>query len=76
MLLHNAEKLNNDLRTRADEHLSFPSFFCIIDSVERIIKNTCFNHADGFEILNSRIRDEVSAKFGKIPHQQGLKNRK
>lgn len=68
MLLHNAEKLNNDLRTRADEHLSFPSFFCIIDSVERIIKNTCFNHADGFEILNSKMRDEVSVKVGNFSH--------
>lgn len=65
MLLHNTEKFDNDLRTGTNEHLSFPGLLRVIDSVERIVENTCFDHVDGFEILNSIVGGEVSVALRK-----------
>lgn len=48
MLLHNAQELYDDFRAGADEHLAFPSFLSVVDGVERIIKNTCFDHGDNW----------------------------
>ncbi len=44
VLLHNTQKLNNHFRAWADEYLTFPSFFGVVDGVERIIEDTCFDH--------------------------------
>lgn len=44
VLLHNAQKFNNHFGAWADEYLTFPSFFGVIDGVERIIEDTCFDH--------------------------------
>lgn len=44
VLLHNTQKFDNHFRAWADEYLTFPSFFGVIDGVERIIEDTCFDH--------------------------------
>lgn len=44
VLLHNTQKFNNYFRAWTDEYLTFPSFFGVVDGVERIIEDTRFDH--------------------------------
>ena len=60
MLLHAMQELDNDLRAWPNQHLSFPALLSVVDGIERIIEDACFDHVLGSEILNS-IRGEVSA---------------
>ena len=47
MLLHNAEKLDNDLRGRSDEDLSLSGLFGVVDGVERIVEDGGLDHVCG-----------------------------
>ena len=47
MLLHHAEELDNNLRARADEDLTLPSLLGVVDGIERIVKDGCFDHFGG-----------------------------
>ena len=58
----------NDLRAWADEHLAFPRFLSIVYGVERIVEDTCFDHFDGREILNSTNGGEVSVWGARRPY--------
>ena len=76
MLLHNAQELDDDFGAGADEHLALPSFFGVIDGVERIIKYTCFDHGNSLEILNSVVGGEVSNVTRKFSCQSWSRSRK
>ena len=65
MLLHAMQEFNNDLGTGPNEHLALAGFFSVIDGIQRIIENTCFDHIDECEILNSMVRGEVSGRARK-----------
>ena len=47
VLLHDAQELDNDLGARADEHLALSSLLGVVDGIERIVENTCFDHGSG-----------------------------
>ncbi len=70
MLLHNTQKLDNDFRARSDQDLSLPSLLSVIDGVERIVQDTCFDHPVGCwcEILKS-MGNEVSIAVASNPCQ-------
>lgn len=44
VFLHDAQELDNDFGAGTDEDLALAGFFRIIDGVERIVENTCFDH--------------------------------
>lgn len=44
VLLHNTQKFNYHFRAWADKYLTFPSFLGVVDGVERIIEDACFDH--------------------------------
>lgn len=46
VLLHSLQELDNDLWAWSDQNLTLSSFFGIVDGVERIVENRCFNHFD------------------------------
>ena len=63
VLLHHAQKLDDDLRAGTDQDLTLASFLRVVNGVERIIKDTCLDHYGGCactEILNSAEGGEVS----------------
>jgi hypothetical protein len=39
MLLHDTEELDNDLGARSDEDLALSGLLCVVDGVERIVKD-------------------------------------
>lgn len=55
MLLHDREKLDDDLRARSDQDLSLSGLLGVVHAVERIVQDTRANHlGDMFdEILKS-----------------------
>ena len=61
MLLHDAEKLDNDLGGGSDQNLSLSRLLGVVDGIERIVEDTCFDHCDGrMRFSNGRARNEVS----------------
>ena len=60
MLLHAVEEFHDDLRAWTDEHLALSRLFGVVNGVERIVKDTCFDHIGGREILSSMVGGEVS----------------
>lgn len=44
VLLHNTQEFNNHFRAWADKYLTFPSFLGVVDGIERIIEDACFDH--------------------------------
>ena len=60
VLLHAMQEFNNDLGAGSNEHLALARFFSVIDGIQCIIENTCFDHIGECEILNSVVRGEVS----------------
>lgn len=67
MFLHAVKEFHNDFRAWTDEHLALARFLGVVDSIERIVKNACFDHVGGCEILNSMIGGEVSVSRVKDP---------
>ena len=65
MFLHNAQELNDHFGAGSDEDLTFSGLFGIVDGIERIIEDTCFDH---FEILSSMMGDEVSIMRERDPN--------
>ena len=60
MFLHAVQEFHDDFRAWADEHLTLARFLGVVDGIERIVKDACFDHVDGCEILNSVLGGEVS----------------
>jgi hypothetical protein len=56
------EEFHDDFRAWADEHLSLSRLLGVVDGIERIVQDTCFDHAGGREILSSMVGVEVSAR--------------
>ena len=76
MLLHDTQEFDDDFGAWADEDLSLPSFFGVVNGIERIIENTCLDHCCGqSEILNSTEGGEVSVA-GRIFHISLVPERK
>ena len=40
--------------------MTLARFLGVVDGIERIVKNACFDHVGWFEILNSLVGGEVS----------------
>lgn len=60
VFLHDAQELDNDLRTRSDQHLSLSGLLGVVHAVERIVQDTGSDHLGGCalnEILKSKIYD-------------------
>jgi hypothetical protein len=47
MLLHNRQKLDNDLGARADHDLTLPLLLSIVDGVKAVIEDGCTSHFGG-----------------------------
>ena len=47
MLLHNAQEFDDDLRAWSDQDLSLPGLLGVVDGIERIVEDTCFDHLGG-----------------------------
>ena len=47
--------------------MALPRLFCIVDGIECIVEDACFDHNGGREILNSIARGEVSAEVARYP---------
>jgi hypothetical protein len=47
VFLHDTEELDNDLRAGSDEDLPLASLLGVVDGVERIIEDGCFDHRGG-----------------------------
>jgi len=47
MFLHGAEELDNDLGAWSDQNLALSSFFGVVDALQRIVEDRCFDHLDG-----------------------------
>jgi len=47
VLLHNAQKFDNDLRAGSDEDLALASLLGVVDGVEGIVQDTGFDHCGG-----------------------------
>ena len=62
MLLHTMQEFDNDLGAGPNEHLALARFLSVVDGIQRIIENTCFDHNGEREILNSIVRGEVSGR--------------
>lgn len=60
VLLHTMQELDNDLRARPDEHLALARLFRVVDGIQRIVEDTCFDHVGEREIFSSMVGDEVS----------------
>lgn len=61
MLLHAVEEFNDDLRAWTDEHLALSRLLGVVDGVERVVEDACFDHIGRREILSSMVGGEVSA---------------
>ena len=55
MLLHHLQELDDDLGARADHDLALASLLGVVDGLERIVEDGCFDHDGGSEILRARI---------------------
>ena len=62
MLLHTMQEFDNNFRAGPDEHLALARFLGIVDGIERIVEDTCFDHVGDGEILNSMAGGEVSGR--------------
>lgn len=49
MLLHDVQELDNDLRRRADEHLTATRLLGVVHGVERIVEDGGADHFGGVE---------------------------
>lgn len=50
MLLHDREKLYDDLRAGSDHALSLARLFSVVDRLQRIVENGGFDHVGGGRI--------------------------
>jgi hypothetical protein len=55
VLLHDAEELDDNLGGRTDENLSLSGFLGVVDGVERIVKDGCFDHFGGWRFSNQKL---------------------
>ena len=58
------QKFDNDLGAGPDEYLALAGFLSIVDGIQRIVKDTCFDHFHEWKILNSMAGGEVSGTRG------------
>lgn len=42
--LHDAQELDNDLRAGSDQDLTLAGFLGVVDGIERIVQDACFDH--------------------------------
>jgi len=49
MLLHNGQKLDNDLGARPDQDLALARLLGVVDGVERIVEDGCLDHCGGMK---------------------------
>ena len=62
MLLHNAQELNNDLGAWADEDLTLSGFLGVVDGVEGIVQDACFDHSCGVGVTLGRVAGETGGR--------------
>ncbi len=61
MSLHDAQKLDDDLGAWSDENLTLARLLCVVDGIECIVEDACFDHCDGrMRFSNGKARNEVS----------------
>ena len=60
MLLHTMQEFDDHFRAGPNEHLTLARFFSVVDGIQRIIEDACFDHGGDGEILNSMVGGEVS----------------
>lgn len=50
MLLHNAQKFDDDLRAGSNEDLALASLLGVVDGVEGVVQDTSFDHCAGVRL--------------------------
>ena len=68
MSLHDAQELDDDLRTRSDENLALSGFLGVVDGVERIVQDAGFDHVVGGMRFSTRAREVRYLRCGEERH--------
>ena len=56
MFLHAMQEFDNDLGAWSDQNLAFSSLFSVVDRVQSIIEDTCFDHVGVQERFSTRAK--------------------
>lgn len=68
MLLHNLEKLDDDLGAWSDQDLALASFLGVVDTLEGIVENGSANHFGG-RVVRFLSRDKRGLKVSAINYE-------